>query len=252
MLKTFLVMVVVAVAPLRVAAAQTVVEACPPPSGSRLVLCPDSSFGAWLQTLPVKGDGVILAHDGTQVTSSIYSVWAVVDLPLMFTSDIEQCADYAMRLWAEYHRDHDRLDKLSLFNYSGEPVQFSGSGKSYRSFMRRAFAYSNSHSLKVGCEPVPDDSIQAGDLFVQNEKGGIGHVSVILAACTDSAGTARYLIGFSFMPAQEFHIERADDEYGQGGWFTLEGFRSYLFDNLNLGVAVVRRFGGGGEVTGDG
>ena len=44
------------------------------------------------------------------------------------------------------------------------------------------------------------------------------------------------------MPAQQFHIERADDRYGKEGWFTLEGYEQYLRENLNYGDPVLRRF----------
>jgi hypothetical protein len=60
--------------------------------------------------------------------------------------------------------------------------------------------------------------------------------------CTSPEGQILYLIGFSFMPAQEFHIEKADDKYGISGWFTLEGYYQYLTLHLNLGTPVLRRY----------
>jgi hypothetical protein len=79
-------------------------------------------------------------------------------------------------------------------------------------------------------------------MIVQNENGGIGHVSMIMDACKNEKGEELYLIGYSFMPAQEFHIEGARPEYGKDGWFSIEGYYRYLADYLDLGKPVLRRF----------
>ena len=80
-----------------------------------------------------------------------------------------------------------------------------------------------------------------GDCIVQNDDGGIGHVSMILSSCHNAAGDIYYLIGFSFMPAQEFHIENAM-QFGKDGWFTLHGYYEFLKNHLDLGEPVLRRF----------
>ena len=79
-------------------------------------------------------------------------------------------------------------------------------------------------------------------MFIQNERGGIGHVSVVLDVCRTEQGNKLFLVGYSYMPAQEFHIEKAGNQYGRDGWFTLEGYNQYLADNLNYGKPVLRRF----------
>ncbi|TFG60977.1 MAG: hypothetical protein E4H36_11175, partial [Spirochaetales bacterium] len=100
----------------------------------------------------------------------------------------------------------------------------------------------NSFSLLKGCTPVKTGEERPGDMFVQNETGGIGHVSMIVDACENGAGQELFLVGFSYMPAQEFHIEKAGDEYGTGGWFTLEGYRKFLGDFYDYGSPRMRRF----------
>ena len=79
-------------------------------------------------------------------------------------------------------------------------------------------------------------------MIVQNETGGIGHVSIVMNVAASEGKPDLYLIGFSFMPAQEFHIERASARYGVGGWFTMDGFQRFLKDRLDLGEPVLRRF----------
>jgi hypothetical protein len=81
-------------------------------------------------------------------------------------------------------------------------------------------------------------------MVVQNNSGGIGHVSVILNTAEESNGDRIYLIGYSYMPAQEFHIEDAKNTSKTDSWFTKKGYIQYL-QNCELGKLgrpVFRRF----------
>ena len=81
-------------------------------------------------------------------------------------------------------------------------------------------------------------------MFVQNKDGGIGHVSLVVDTAKNSIGKQIYLIGYGFIPAQEFHIEKAKKGYGIGGWFTKKGYEKYLseFPFSPYGKPVIRRF----------
>ena len=220
----------------------TIRSSIPIPSGYVRNTCTDGSFGNWIQNLALKDPPIILDYQGAAVPSGFYHVWGVVKLPLLFRSNLEQCADFAMRFWAEYHKAAGKLDRLYLFDYGGNKKLFTLSGKSYLQFLRTAFSNANSHSLKQGCKAIAAGEVLPGDLIVQNERRRIGHVSVILDVCQSKEGKRLFLIGYSFMPAQEFHIERATERYGIDGWFTLEGYMQYLTDFLNFGKPVLRRF----------
>ncbi len=204
--------------------------------------CRDNKYSSWLRSLPLKEENAIKRHDGSRVPDNYYNVFAVVDMPLLFTGNIEQCADWGFRFWSEYHRDSGMLNRLYLLDYSGNKRYYSKSGMNYNGFLKYSMNYANSHSIKSGCDKVFSSDIRGGDMFVQNKTGGIGHVSIVMDVCGNPAGEKLYLIGYSFMPAQQFHIERADDRYGREGWFTLEGYGKYLEDNLNFGPPVYRRF----------
>lgn len=230
-----------------------VISDLPVPRGYKRVAFTRDSFSGWLQNLPVKEDKSILTHTGKRVAPGKYERLAVVDMPLLFSEDLEQCADFCMRFRAEYYRQTGRLEELYLFNYAGERQYFSDSGLNFRSFLRKAFAYSNSHSLKAGCEVIPtvdangnvkQPKLVPGDMFIQNDTGGIGHVSMVTDLCVNDRGDNLYLIGFSFMPAQEFHIEKAPAAggYGKLGWFSYEGYIRYLETYYPFGSPVLRRF----------
>ena len=221
------------------------------PRGYQRITYPADSFSGWIQRLPTKNNTSILTHRGERLPSRVYDRLAVLDRPLLFSDDLEQCADFAMRLWADYHQETDRLENLYLLAYGGEKQYFSTSDLSYTGFLRRAFAYSNSHSLKQGCvEPATEDANgpRPGDMIVQNDTGGIGHVSMIVDACQDAGGNRLFLIGFSFMPAQEFHVERATafrmdgTPVGKEGWFSYEGYIRFLNAYYPFGTPVLRRF----------
>jgi hypothetical protein len=200
------------------------------------------SFCYWIQNLPLKDTPVIHDYRGKIVRSTFYNVWGVVQMPLLFRSDLEQCTDFAMRFWAEYHKSFGMLDRLYLFDYNGNKKMFRTSGETFDQFLKSTFSKANSHSLKQGSKAITGDDAIPGDLIVQNEQGGVGHVSVIMDVCRSVQGRKLFLIGYSFMPAQEFHIERANETYGTGGWFTLEGYYRYLADHLDFGKPVLRRF----------
>ncbi len=105
-------------------------------------------------------------------------------------------------------------------------------------------AYSNSYSIKKGANKVEGRALKPGDMFVQNKDGGIGHVSLIVDSAKNNNGEQIYLIGYGFIPAQEFHIEKAERGYGINGWFTEKGYDKYLseFPFSPYGKPVMRRF----------
>lgn len=219
---------------------RTIHSVIPVPSGYTRVEYQAGGFTHWIQHLPLKESTDIIGCRNQIISSADQFVWAVVDMPLLFVSqNLEQCADYCMRFWAEYHRAKNLLDRLYLFDYNGNRKMFRDSGKTFRRFLQWSFAYSNSHSLKRGCAEIQSDELSPGDMLVQNQTGGVGHVSMILDVCVNKDGAKLYLVGYSFMPAQEFHIEKANDFDGVAGWFTLEGAKHHL---LGFGLMVFRRF----------
>jgi hypothetical protein len=222
--------------------AQSIIKNLPTPQGYKRVSYSDTTFSGWIQSLELKSDKTIKMYEGSSIPDGYFNQSAVVKMPLLFKSDLEQCADYCMRFWAEFHKIRGTLDSLYLYNYGGQKKYFSKSGQTYLSFLKTAFMNTNSFSLKKGCATVEKENLRPGDMFVQNGNGGIGHVSMIVDECVSTNGPDRlYLIGFSFMPAQEFHIESAQADYGTAGWFTYDGAMRYLEQVFTL-TPVLRRF----------
>jgi hypothetical protein len=215
------------------------------PDGFERIATANNSYAEYLRSLPIKTDKKILLWNGNYLPINTYEQIAVVDLPLLFDQDLEQCADFSMRFWAEYLRKINALDKLSLYDFYGNRKPFSKSGKSFRDYLHWHMSYSNSYSLKLGAKKVSLLSeLRAGDMFVQNDsEEGIGHVSVVIDEAENSFGQKVYLVGYSYMPAQQFHIEKADQEHGLNGWFTADGYRRYALEMFGaFGAPVLMRF----------
>ncbi len=211
------------------------------PEGYTRVIYEPGSFSRYLRDLPLKNENKIYSYKQHDLSNQ-YESLGVVAKSLLFQDDLEQCADFTMRLWAEYHKDTNRLQDLYLYNYSGSKIYFHNQNLSYKKFLRKIFASSNSHSIKKGAKEIKQTELRPGDMFVQNENGGIGHVSIILDHVKSEAKEDLFLIGFSFMPAQEMHIEKARGTHGRDGWFSSKGFIKHLEEKYPYGTPVFRRF----------
>lgn len=219
-----------------------VIFSLPVPSGYVRQEYSDTSYSAWIQKLPIKDSDEIDKYDGTHAISSFYNIMAVVNIPLLFRADIEQCADWGFRFWTDFHQQTGRTNRLYLFDYNGRRYYFRDSKQTLKMFLKRAMVNANSHSLKAGCQSIDTFDLRPGDMVIQNESCGVGHVSIIMDVCRNKSGKRRYLIGYGFMPAQQFHIEKADNEQGQAGWFSIKGYEQYLKEHLDYGKPVYRRF----------
>jgi hypothetical protein len=221
------------------------VNEIPVPQSYSMIKYTPGTYSNWIQSLPLKPDKIINSYRGETVNNEIYNIFAVINMPLLFNQDLEQSADFCFRFWAEYHQQMNTPDKLYLLDYNGNKKFFKESNRVFKVFLRSAMSNTNSYCIKNGCENVSESDLKPGDMIVQNEGSGIGHVSIVMNVCKSEKSEHLYLIGFSNRPAQEFHIEKAMDAYGKQGWFTLNGYREFLKNNLDLGTPVLRRFGEG-------
>ena len=240
----FISIIIILLCPISIYAGFETVNQIPTPAGYSRINYPGGSYSHFLQNLALKKDNTIYKYNGKKVLGILYNVYAVVDAPLLFNSDLEQCADFCMRFWAEFHKQQNILNELYLFDYQGNRKYYKDSGKSFRSYLKWHMAYSNSYSIKKGAVRIEYDRLAPGDMYVQNKDGGIGHVSLIVDVAKNQENERVYLIGYGFIAAQEFHIEKAGSEHGTQGWFTTQGYRQYLseFPFSRYGDPVLRRF----------
>lgn len=215
----------------------------PPPAGFGRVPLADSSFGAFLRGLPLRGlDAEVRAHDGRLLRPAGHAgVAAVVELDVS-KSDLQQCADTVLRMHAEWRWARGEQLRAAYEFTSGDLASFAGWARgerpivegakvrwaqkaapasdraSYRRWLELVFTYAGTVSIAREGARVERSELAPGDYFVL--PGGPGHAVLVLDLATDSTGAKRALLGQGFMPAQDMHVLR--DASGSA-WFSLEG-----------------------------
>ena len=213
----------------------------PTPDGFKRVSVPDGSFPAWLRGLPVRADRVsVQAFDGRPLIRPSKGI-IVLDVG---QRDLQQCADTALRLHAEYLWATGQAKRASYHFTSGDRSRWvdwrrgerfrvagskvkrvRGRGRAnthvaFRGWLSHLFRYAGTRSLKFDSDPVGDRPLEAGDFFVQ--PGGPGHTVMILDIAAATNGQRIALIGQGFMPAEDLHVLDAGGTRNVGGsWFVL-------------------------------
>ncbi len=204
----------------------TVANAFPPPDGAARV--DGGPFGAWILAQGVLGiDVPVTTYAGDEVVGHDARV---IDMPLV-KGDLQQCADSAMRLRAEWQRSAGQSpmfhatsgDEMPWARFAaGETPYAVGNGLAWKQgstgrwedWLRLVFTWAGTRSLAL--DTVAADSPLPGDMIVH--PGSPGHAVVLLDVATK--GPVTYvLIGEGFMPAQSFHVERGPYD----GWYRYDG-----------------------------
>jgi hypothetical protein len=193
--------------------ASDVRSAFPLPRGA--AWAPADAYGTSLLDLPLRPPGTpVRTHDGRVVPISPVRV---VDLP-MVKGDLQQCADTAIRLRAEWLKGQGR--PVMFHATSGDPIPWArvaageipyaegrglkwraGAG-SWETYLRLVFTWAGTASL-VAHDTVAASEPRAGDLLIQG--GFPGHAIVILGVAVRGEETL-LLLAQGFMPAQDLHV----------------------------------------------
>ncbi|MFN5877345.1 MAG: DUF4846 domain-containing protein [Flavobacteriales bacterium] len=185
-------------------------------------------FCFYLRNLPLKPavEKVRYFDGGVKEKENVYA--AVVDLPIG-NRDLHQCADAVMRLRAEYLWHQGRYDEIH-FNYTngfrseysrwmkGDRILFdsgkvfyqklsepSNTAKDLWKYLEQVFTYCGTLSLSKELKPIEVLNIEPGDVFIKG--GSPGHAVIVLdVARNKNTGKKIFLLGQSYMPAQEIQI----------------------------------------------
>ena len=207
---------------------QTIEERFEPPVGYQRLNQSKKSFGAWLRTLPIRpGRPLVRLHNG-QLKGNQDAQIAVIDIDVG-KKDLQQCADAAMRLRAEYLWAANRQSDVCFRYTSGDAASWSDwskgirprinknkviwskrakpntAYKNFRKYLDSVFMYAGTFSLSKELKRVREPSkVMPGDVFI---RGGFpGHAVIVLDVVTDKKGNRKFLLGQSYMPAQEIHV----------------------------------------------
>lgn len=210
-----------------------------PPAGFARVEVAPGGYAAWLRGLPLRTDRVhVLAYDGRRLVRPSAAV-AVLDVG---ARDVQQCADTALRLHAEYLWHRGAADAAAYhftsgdrsswrdwragerFRVAGSKVErYRGAKRpatraAWRGWLDHLFRYAGTRSLRLDAKPVGERPFEAGDVLVQ--PGGPGHAVILLDLARHPDGRVAALIGQGFMPAEELHVLTMPGAL-DGLWFVL-------------------------------
>lgn len=199
------------------------------PDGYERVRITAGSFGAFLRGLPVYRDKKsVKAFDGRTIHAPSAAVIAL-DIG---ERNLQQCADTAIRLHAEYLWASERRDEIAYHFTSGdrsgwtawsggERFRIRGSKVSryrtdrrssgreaFRNYLEHVFMYAGTRSLRY--DSAPAESLSPGTLFVA--PGSPGHAVILLDVAENDDGDRLALIGQGFMPAQELHVLKGSSD----------------------------------------
>lgn len=209
------------------AARPRLAEAIAPPAGARRVELPADSFGAWLRGLPLLPEGEQVHLFNGELKGNQRAHHRIVDIDVG-DRDLQQCADAVMRLRVEYLWSAGRRDairfkltdgtpwdlpsylggtRLKLVGKKAERVPGSPrptTRETLRGYMRTLFSYAGTASLGAELPRRELAALAPGDVLVQG--GFPGHAVLVLDLAEDPRGARYYLLGQSYMPAQQFHV----------------------------------------------
>lgn len=198
------------------------------PEGFTRIENTNSDFASFIRNYPLLPDGSdILLYDGTPKGNQAQHV-AVFDMAVIEDTDVQQCADSVMRMYAEYFLAANQPEKIKfhfvngfLCDYvsyrNGNRIQVNGndvnwvnsasyddSYETFEKYLKVTFAYSSTISMEKESHAIEPADIQIGDILLK--AGSPGHVMLVVDVCENESGQKAFLLAQGFMPAQQFHI----------------------------------------------
>lgn len=235
------------------------------PAGYTWETAMPNSFAAFLQNIPLKQAGSpVLDYTGTPISNQ-YDHIAIINYDVG-TKNLQQCADAAIRLRAEYLYQQKRFDEIGFHFTSGDyfswndyangdrpvingnTVSFSNiaatdnSYSSFRKYLDVVYNYAGTISVNKETTPVLSNAaISSGDIIIT--PGSPGHAVMIVGCAKDKHNKKVYLLAEGYMPAQSIHVLKNPFESGISPWYHLDLNEApiqtarYTFNDAN-----VRRF----------
>ncbi|MCT2562593.1 DUF4846 domain-containing protein [Chryseobacterium herbae] len=222
----------------------TIKERFPAPEGYTWIEETPDSFGYFLENFKLKPYGSqIMKYDGTPIeTQDLHE--AVFDIDTG-NKDLQQCADAAIRLRAEYLYKAKRFDEIKFHFTSGDlaswndykngirtfvngnnvsfrkAADFDDSYPNFRKYLDLIFNYAGTISLNKETKPVAKTSdLKTGDILIT--AGSPGHIVFISGVCRSKEGNKLFLLSQGFTPAQSIHTLSNPFEKNISPWYSLD------------------------------
>lgn len=215
-----------------------------PPSGFVREVTSPNSFSFFLRNLSLKDYGSpVLLYNGRPKANQVYESVIAMDIG---KKDLQQCADAVIRLRAEYLYQEKKYDDIH-FNFTngfkadykkwmeGNRIKVIGNNvkwekiaeerddyETFQEYLETVFMYAGTLSLEKELISVDDyNDIRVGDVLIQG--GSPGHAVIVFDVVVDkNNGNKAYLLGQSYMPAQEIHILKNPEGINNSPWYLVQ------------------------------
>lgn len=218
------------------------VEEIPLPKGYIRIAYTPESQATFLRTLKLKKDKTVYLYNREKKINQS-AQYAVLDIDVG-TKDLQQCADAAMRLRAEYLWKHRKYDSIS-FNFTNDfncdyhhyakgyrpkttsknvswqkTATADNSYKTFREYLNLVYSYAGTRSLHKQMQNLSLDKIFPGSVFIQTGEP-YGHaVTVVDVAYNPATKDTIFLLSQSYMPAQDIHILINPEDEKMSPWYS--------------------------------
>ncbi|MCX6323159.1 MAG: DUF4846 domain-containing protein [Sphingobacteriales bacterium] len=217
------------------------ISAIPLPEGYTRISQPQGSFGEWLRQLALKADRRVFLYNGN-LKANQDAQFAVIDISVG-DQNLQQCADAAMRLRAEYLAANNRFSEINFKDNEGKNYPFSGSftKDNWQKYLNQVFSYCGSASLNKQLKPViPFTQIQPGHLLIN--PGFPGHVVTVMDVAQNKNGDKIYLLSQSYMPAQDVHILKNPISEALSPWYHISEKEEVITPEYRFFKSALKRW----------
>jgi hypothetical protein len=182
------------------------------PAGCRRARYPEGSFPDWVQHLPLQPEGARATDFRGDPLTTRMEALALVDVDIFPRGqDLQQCADYGLRLGFEYLARFYPDRRVTWRLQSGKPYTFSPGAADRARTLHHLFAWLGTFGLKSYFPAPARTEYRPGDILVGNSTGAIGH-AVVVHDVVRCGAERRYLVSQSWIPAQTPHIPKIGAE----------------------------------------
>lgn len=236
----------------------------PVPDGFVRTVEPPASYGHWLRFLPLKKSGqpVLLFNRKPKLNQAAH--YAVIDIDVG-DKDLQQCADFIIRLRAEYLYSINAHHKIAFNFTSGDRAFYSQWSAGYRPniqgnrvnwvktavgdnsyagfkrYLEKVFIYAGSYSLSHELKSVKINELLIGDVFIQG--GFPGHAVIVVdRAKNPQTGEIIFLLAQSFMPAQDAHLLNNPNGHKLNPWYSVNFGSTLKTPEWNFSAEQLKRF----------
>lgn len=213
------------------------------PTNYQRIKVADHSFADYLRKRPLKGKGAHVQYYNGMNKPNNHIYEAVLDQEIG-NKDLHQCADAIIRLRADYFWQNQAYDSIKFDLTNGDNIAYRPwrEGKrvvvtsnktkwiqkrepnedyaTFWSYLEFIFTYAGTASLEKELMAIPISSMKIGDVFIQG--GFPGHAVMVLdMAIHEETKGKVYMLGQSYMPAQEFQVLVNPNDRSMSPWYHL-------------------------------